>query len=85
MHKSPKKFKSSPKRYHPKGLTILYEDHDIIVVDKVTSLPVTSPDKDQQRTAQNLLNNYVRKGNPKSTLQVFPAGTTYIHGAAVST
>ena len=72
MQKIPKKFKSSPKKYHPKGLTILYEDHDIIVVDKVSGMPVSSPDKDLERTALVLLNDYVRKGNPKSRLQVLP-------------
>lgn len=72
MQKTPKKFKSSPKKYHPKGLTILYEDHDLIVVDKVSGMPISSPDKDLLRTAQCLLNDYVRKGNPKSRHQVFP-------------
>jgi RluA family pseudouridine synthase len=73
MEKSPKKFKSSPKKYHPKGLAILYEDHDILVTDKVCGMPVFSPDKAELRTAQLLLNDYVRKGNPKSHNQVFPA------------
>jgi RluA family pseudouridine synthase len=71
MQNSPKKFKSSPKKYHPKGMTILYEDHDIIVVDKVSGLLTVSNDKEQTRTAYYLLNDYVRKGNPKSHLQVF--------------
>lgn len=73
MHKSPKKFKSPPKKYHPKGLTILYEDHDILIADKVCGLPTSSPDKSQHRTALRLLNDYVRKGNPKSHQQVFLA------------
>ena len=72
MQNSPKKFKSSPKRFHPKGLTILYEDHDILIVDKIHGMPVSSPDKEELRTALCLLNDYVRKGNPKSHLQVFP-------------
>ncbi len=71
MQNTPKKFKSSPKKYHPRGLTILYEDRDIIVVDKVSGLLTVSNDKEQTRTAYYLLNDYVRKGNPKSRLQVF--------------
>jgi tRNA pseudouridine32 synthase/23S rRNA pseudouridine746 synthase/23S rRNA pseudouridine1911/1915/1917 synthase len=68
---TPKKFKSSPKRFHPKGLTILYEDYDIIVVDKVSGLLTASHSKEQTHTACCRLNDYVRKGNPKSRLQVF--------------
>ena len=32
MHESQKKFKSPPKKYQPRGLSIVYEDHDILVV-----------------------------------------------------
>ena len=35
MRKSQKNFKSPPKRYHPRGVSLLYEDHDILVVDKM--------------------------------------------------
>lgn len=73
MEKNPKKFKSPPKRFHPKGLTVIYEDHDILVVDKVSGMPLSSPDKTELRTALVLLNDYVRKGNPKSHNQVFLA------------
>ena len=66
MSKQPKPFKSPPKRFHPKGMTILYEDHDILVIDKHSGLLAASNDKEQTRTAFFLLNNYVRKGNQKS-------------------
>jgi len=71
MKSSPKKFKSSPKKYHPKGMTILYEDRDIIVVDKISGLLTVGNDNERDRTAYSLLNDYVRKGNPKSRLRVF--------------
>lgn len=29
---------NNKKRYHPRGLSILYEDHDILVVDKISGL-----------------------------------------------
>lgn len=66
-----KKFKGSPKRFHPKGITILYEDYDIIVIEKVHGLLTVGNDKETENTVTSLLNNYVRKGNPKSRNRVF--------------
>jgi len=71
MQNTPKKFKSSPKKYHPKGMTILYEDRDIVVVDKISGLLTVGNDNERDRTVYSLLNDYVRKGNPKSRLRVF--------------
>jgi tRNA pseudouridine32 synthase/23S rRNA pseudouridine746 synthase/23S rRNA pseudouridine1911/1915/1917 synthase len=67
------KAKSSvpPKKFHPKGLSILYEDRDIIVVDKVQGLLTVSSDTIQEQTAYYLLNEYVRKKNAKSKNRVF--------------
>jgi len=45
MRKSQKSFKSPPKRYQPRGLSILYEDHDILVVDKMSGLLTVSTEK----------------------------------------
>jgi tRNA pseudouridine32 synthase/23S rRNA pseudouridine746 synthase/23S rRNA pseudouridine1911/1915/1917 synthase len=64
-------FKAPPKRYQPKGLAILYEDRDLLVVDKASGLLTVSTDKVSERTAYYLLTNYVRKGNPKSRHRVF--------------
>ena len=71
MLESPKNFISPPKRYHPRGLSILYEDRDILVVDKVNGLLTIGNDKVRENTAYYLLNNYVRKGNRKSRNRVF--------------
>ena len=71
MQKSQKNFKSSPKKYHPKGLSILYEDHDILVVDKMSGLLTVSNEKVRENTAYYLLNTYVRKGNQKSRNRIF--------------
>jgi len=65
-----KKFKGSPKRFHPKGITILYEDYDIIVIEKVHGLLTVPNDKERDNTVEFLLGNYVRKGNPKSRKRV---------------
>lgn len=71
MRESQKNFKSPPKRYQPKGLSILYEDRDILVVDKVNGLLTMSNEKVRENTAYYLLNTYVRKGNQKSRDRVF--------------
>lgn len=63
--------KSPPKRHQPRGLTILYEDREILVVDKASGLLTVSTDKVKENTAYYLLTNYVRKGNQKSKLRVF--------------
>ncbi len=69
--KDQKKFKSTPKKHHPGGLTILYEDHDILVVDKASGLLTVSNEKVRDKTAYFLLTDYVRKGNPKSRKRIF--------------
>ena len=71
MPKSKKNFKSPPKRYQPRGLSILYEDHDILVVDKMSGLLTVSTEKVRENTAYYLLNTYVKKGNQKSRNRVF--------------
>ena len=71
MKEKPKKFKSPPKRFQPRGLSILYEDRDILVVNKVSGLLTVSTAKVKENTAYYLLNNYVRKGNQKSRNRIF--------------
>lgn len=71
MSNNDQNFKGPPKKYHPKGITFLYEDRDILVVEKVSGLLTVSSEKVRDNTAFFLLNNYVRKGNPKSPHRVF--------------
>lgn len=71
MQKIQKKFKSPPKRFQPKGLPVLYEDHDILVVNKRSGLLTVSSAKDKEKTAYYRLTDYVRKGNKKSKNRVF--------------
>lgn len=63
--------KPVPHRHKPQGLTILYEDRDIIVIDKSAGLLTTKANYEKERTAQQILTNYLRKGNSKSNAQVF--------------
>ena len=61
-----------PSRKHqPRGLSILHEDRDIIVVVKRAGLLTVGTDREKSRTAHYLLNDYVRKGNPKSRNRVY--------------
>ncbi len=71
MQENQKKFKSPPKRYQPRGLSILYEDRDILVVDKRSGLLTVSNEKVKENTAYYLLTAYVKKGNPKSRNRIF--------------
>ncbi len=69
--KSPKKFKAPPKRFQPKGVTVLYEDQDILVVDKIHGLLTVASDNEKSKTAYFRLTDYVRRGNPKSRNRIF--------------
>jgi RluA family pseudouridine synthase len=59
------------KRRLPKGLEIIYEDDDILVVDKSAGLLTVGTATNKTRTAYYFLTDYVRKGNPKSRNQIF--------------
>lgn len=59
------------KKHQPKGLPILHEGKDIIVVVKPAGLLTIGTDQEKSRTAHYLLNDYVRKGNPKSRNRVY--------------
>jgi RluA family pseudouridine synthase len=60
------------KRSHlARGLVILYEDRDILVVDKPAGLLTVGTDSDKSRTAYFALTDYVRKGNSRSRNRIF--------------
>jgi 23S rRNA pseudouridine1911/1915/1917 synthase len=67
MHK---RSTSSP-RFLPKGLAILYEDREILVVDKPAGLLTIATDKEKSRTVYFMLTDYVRKGCSKSRNRIF--------------
>jgi RluA family pseudouridine synthase len=58
-------------RHRPGGITIIYEDRDIIVVNKPAGLLTIGTDREKTKTAHYLLNDYVRKGNSKSSNRVY--------------
>jgi tRNA pseudouridine32 synthase/23S rRNA pseudouridine746 synthase/23S rRNA pseudouridine1911/1915/1917 synthase len=58
-------------KFLPRGLAILYEDRDILVVDKPPGLLTMGTNSDKTRTAYFMLNDYVRKGYSKSRNRIF--------------
>jgi len=52
-------------------VTLLFEDADILVVDKPGGLLTIGTDRDKSRTVHSILNDYVRRGNPKSRNRVY--------------
>ena len=54
-----------------RGLVILYEDRDILVVDKPSGLLTMGTDREKARTAYFILTNYVRRGRPRSRDRIF--------------
>ena len=63
--------KPSSKRHQPKGVVIIHEDRDILVVEKPPGLLTVSTDKVRSETLYYKLTDYVRKGNAKSRERVF--------------
>jgi RluA family pseudouridine synthase len=60
-----------PKRHRPRGLEIIHDDRDILVVSKEPGLLSMSFHKDQDNTVERILTGYVRKGNSRSKKRVF--------------
>ena len=58
-------------KYVPEGIKILYEDRDIIVIDKSSGLLSVKARYEKEKTAHQLLINYVRKGNSKAKTNLF--------------
>jgi len=58
-------------KYRPRGLEILHEDRDVIVVDKEPGLLTTETAKGEHNTAENILTDYVRKGCSASRKQAY--------------
>ena len=63
--------KNMPNRPLAKGLAILYEDREILVVDKPACLLTVDTDSGRSLTAYSILTNYVRKGSARSRNRVF--------------
>jgi RluA family pseudouridine synthase len=58
-------------KYVPAGISILYEDRDIMVIDKGPGLLSVKAKYEKEKTAHQLLINYVKKGNPRAKANLF--------------
>lgn len=58
-----------PQRHRPKGLEIIYEDRDLLVINKDAGLLTMSSPRDELQTAEYLLTDYLRKGAARSRLR----------------
>jgi tRNA pseudouridine32 synthase/23S rRNA pseudouridine746 synthase/23S rRNA pseudouridine1911/1915/1917 synthase len=58
-------------RHLPKGLFVLHDDRDLLVVEKPAGLLTMGTEREKERTAYFALTDYVRKGNPKSPHRIF--------------
>lgn len=63
--------KKPSRRHQPKGVRILHQDRDILVVDKAAGLLTMGTADEKDRTAYSRLTDYVKKGNPKSRERIF--------------
>jgi len=61
----------SKTRHLPKGLVLLYEDKDILVVDKPAGLLTVATETEKERTAHFLLTEYIRKGCGRSRKRLY--------------
>lgn len=66
-----KLFTKIPKKFQPHGMEIIFEDRDIIVINKSVGLLTIGTDREREKTAYALLTNYVKKGNSKSPNRIF--------------
>jgi len=59
------------KKDYLKGIEIIHEDRDILVVDKPAGLLTIATDRENEKTAYHILTDYVRKGYHKSSRRIF--------------
>ncbi len=59
------------RKHRPRGIEILYDDRDLLAVNKEPGVLTTGTRRDEAFTAENALNNYVRKGCARSSQHVY--------------
>lgn len=61
----------SDARFLPKGLAVLYEDNDLLVVDKPAGLLTVATEREKSRTAHSILTDYIRTGCGRSRKRIY--------------
>ena len=59
------------RKHRPKGLEIVYEDRDLLVINKEVGLLTMSFHRDETQTAERILTDYLRKGAARSRLRAY--------------
>ncbi len=65
------KIKIIKNKHLPKEIKILYEDKDILIVDKAAGFLTIGTEKEKKKTVYYALTSYVRKGQVKSRKRIF--------------
>ncbi len=58
-------------KHQPDGIIIIYEDQDIIVINKPSGLLTISTETEKEKTAYFALNEYVRRANSRAGNRIF--------------
>ena len=58
-------------RHVPRGIEILHDDRDLYVISKQAGILTTGTGRAGQFTAEQAMNDYIRKGNDKVPKQVY--------------
>jgi tRNA pseudouridine32 synthase/23S rRNA pseudouridine746 synthase/23S rRNA pseudouridine1911/1915/1917 synthase len=61
----------TPRKHRPRGLEIIYEDRDLLVINKEPGLLTMSFHHDEPQTAERILTDYLRKGAARSRLRAY--------------
>jgi 23S rRNA pseudouridine1911/1915/1917 synthase len=62
---------ASGAKFVSKGVVVLYEDKDLLVVDKPAGLLAVATERERSRTAHSLLTEYIRKGCGRSRKSLY--------------
>lgn len=65
-------FKKVPRKFHPKGYELLYEDRDLLVGNKAAGVITVAAKWNQDNSLQQVLDRYVQKGEARSRKCVYP-------------
>ena len=60
-----------PAKYRPTGITFLYEDRDVIVINKQAGVLTTATIHGELDTAEEKVSNYLRKGCSRSSRRAY--------------
>lgn len=63
--------KPPPKKYLPRGIRVLFEDSDLVIIDKPAGMLSVPARYEPDKNALSLMMHFFRKGNPKSKKELF--------------